>query len=170
MTQPPDPTAADLTALAAAVVARATALGLRIGTAESCTGGLIAAALTSVPGSSVAIEGGVVSYSNALKMALLGVSEATLATDGAVSEATAAEMAMGAQQRLGVDLAVSVTGIAGPGGGSAAKPVGRVCFGLARRGGGVQTRLRDFGDLGRDGVRAASVAEALGWLQDTLAD
>lgn len=154
--------------VAARVIALAAARGLRLGTAESCTGGMIAAALTSVPGSSAVIEGGIVSYSNAVKVSLLGVRPQTLEAYGAVSRETAAEMATGALVRLGVDLAVSVTGIAGPGGGSAEKPVGRVCFGLARKGLAVETRLRDFGDLGRAGVRDATTAEALGWIEAAL--
>lgn len=157
-------------ALAARVIARAVQKGLRLATAESCTGGMIAAALTSVAGSSAVVEGGIVTYSNAAKVALLGVAEATLATDGAVSEPTARQMADGVRARTRADLAVSVTGIAGPGGGTAQKPVGRVCLGLASASGPTQTRLRDFGDLGRAGVRAATVAEALGWMLDAMAD
>jgi nicotinamide-nucleotide amidase len=161
---------ADIDTLAAQVIAKAQARGLRIATAESCTGGLIAAALTAVPGSSAVVEGGLVTYSNGAKIALLGVAGATLVAKGAVSQEVAREMALGAQRRCGADLAVSVTGIAGPGGATAHKPVGRVCFGLAGPGAVAQSRLRDFGDLGRAGVRAAAVAEALGWLLEAMAD
>jgi nicotinamide-nucleotide amidase len=134
-------------------------------TAESCTGGLIAGAITDVPGSSGWFDRGFVTYSNDAKMALLGVREATLAAHGAVSEEAAAEMASGALARSAADLAVAVTGVAGPDGGTPAKPVGMVCFGWARRGGAVDTATRHFpGD--RAAVRAASVAVALQGLID----
>lgn len=134
-------------------------------TAESCTGGLIAAAITDVPGSSRWFDRGFVTYSNAAKGDMLGVREETLAAHGAVSEETAAEMARGALERSGADLAVAVTGVAGPDGGTPAKPVGMVCFAWARRGGGVETATRRFeGD--RAAVRAATVAAALQGLID----
>lgn len=140
--------------------------GVMIGTAESCTGGLICGALTDVPGSSACVAGGIVSYSNAVKEQVLGVSPDTLRRFGAVSEPTAQEMATGALRQLGCDLTVAVTGIAGPGGGTAEKPEGRVCFALA----GTVTRswTRDFGALGRAEVRAATVQEALDALTETL--
>ncbi|MEZ4669814.1 MAG: CinA family protein [Anaerolineae bacterium] len=107
------------------------ARGWTIGTAESCTGGLVAHRLTNIAGSSDYVLGGIVAYSNAVKMALLGVNEATLEAHGAVSEAVAAEMATGARNALHVDVAVSITGIAGPGGGTPQKPVGLTYIGLA---------------------------------------
>ena len=133
--------------------------GWSIAAAESCTGGMITAALTDIPGSSDVVDRGFVTYSNAAKIAMLGVRPATLEAHGAVSEAVAAEMAEGALDRSEADVAVSVTGVAGPGG-SAAKPEGRVCFGLAH-GGRVLTETREFGPIGRSGVRAASVRHAL---------
>lgn len=145
--------------LAAEVLAAARAQGVTLATAESCTGGLIAAALTEVPGSSDVVDCGFVTYSNAAKTQMLGVSEATLAAHGAVSEAVAAEMAAGAQARSGTGMAVAVTGIAGPGG-SGFKPEGRVCFGLATPE-GVRTETVEFGPRGRRAVRAATVEHAL---------
>ena len=144
------------------LVALLTARGLSCATAESCTGGGVGAAITSVPGASAAYLGGVVSYDNAVKRGLLGVSPATLETVGAVSAETAAQMADGVRRLLKADLAVSVTGIAGPDGGSAEKPVGLVWFGLATAG-GVRTERAIFaGD--RAAVRAAAVTHALGLL------
>ena len=137
------------------------AKGLMIATAESCTGGLVAAALTAVPGSSAIVERGFVTYSNAAKAEMLGVSAALIETHGAVSEPVARAMAQGALARSHADIAVSVTGIAGPGGGSSEKPVGLVHFACARRGGSVTHLERRFGDLGRDAIRARSVLEAL---------
>lgn len=144
------------------LVALLTARGLSCATAESCTGGGVGAAITAVPGASAAYLGGVVSYDNAVKRGLLGVSPATLETVGAVSAETAAQMADGVRRLLKADLAVSVTGIAGPDGGSAEKPVGLVWFGLATTG-GVRTERAIFaGD--RAAVRAAAVTHALGLL------
>ena len=138
------------------------ARGLTCATAESCTGGGVGAAITAVPGSSEVFLGGVVSYANAVKRDVLGVSAETLATVGAVSSETAAQMADGARRLLKADLAVSVTGIAGPDGGSAAKPVGLVWFGLATPH-GVRTEKAVFaGD--RAAVRAQAVTHALGML------
>ena len=113
--------------------------GIVLTTAESCTGGLLAALLTEIPGSSEVLDRGLVTYSNAAKHELLGVPETTIAEHGAVSAATALAMASGALSRSRADLAVAITGIAGPGGGSPAKPVGLVHFGLARRDGPVHT-------------------------------
>jgi nicotinamide-nucleotide amidase len=139
------------------------ARGWRIATAESCTGGLVAAALTAVAGSSDVVERGFVAYSNQAKAELLGVPPATIAAHGAVSAETAAAMAKGAIARAPVDLAVSVVGVAGPGGGSAEKPVGLVIFGLARRDGPCHTERHVFaGD--RSTVREAAVRTALGLL------
>ena len=143
---------------------RLAARHLTLATAESCTGGLIGGALTSVPGSSAWYLGGVVAYSNRLKTALLGVPETILARHGAVSPQTARAMAQGILDRTGADLAVSVTGIAGPGGGTPGKPVGLVFIGLARRDRPPVSR-RCFFDLPtRRAIRAATVREALLWL------
>ena len=152
---------------AGSVLAAARARGLRIATAESCTGGMIAAALTDVAGSSDVVECGFVTYSNASKILMLGVSRATLDAVGAVSEQVALEMAEGALARSGADVAVSVTGIAGPGG-SEFKPEGRVCFGLARHGTPTRTETVEFGALGRAQVRAAASDHALSLLGQAL--
>jgi nicotinamide-nucleotide amidase len=139
--------------------------GWHVATAESCTGGLVAAALTAVAGSSDVIERGFVTYSNAAKAELLGVPLETMAAHGAVSTETAAAMAQGAIARAPIDLAVSIVGIAGPGGGSAEKPVGLVIFGLAQRGGPCRTERHVFpGD--RTAVRDAALRMALGLLAD----
>ncbi len=145
--------------LAVRVLTAARARGAMIATAESCTGGLIAGALTAVPGSSDVVDRGFVTYSNAAKLDMLGVRAETLAAHGAVSEAVAAEMAQGARERSQAQFAVSVTGIAGPGG-SDHKPEGRVCFGLATPD-GLRTETAEFGAIGRDAVRAATVDHAL---------
>ncbi len=138
----------------------ARARGLRLATAESCTAGMIAAALTDPPGASDMFDCGFVTYSNAAKTRMLGVRPETLAAHGAVSEQVAREMAEGARAAAGVGLAISVTGIAGPGG-SEHKPEGRVCFGLARDGITTFTETVDFGALGRNGVRRATRDHAL---------
>ncbi len=144
--------------------------GLRVATAESCTGGLIAGAITEIAGSSDIFDRGFVTYSNSAKQQMLGVKDTSLTTHGAVSETVAHEMAEGALARSEADLAVSVTGIAGPGG-SEHKPEGRVCFGLARRGHITVTKTVEFGPLGRVAVRQSTVNHALdlliGGLQDT---
>jgi nicotinamide-nucleotide amidase len=139
---------------------------LTIATAESCTGGLVAAALTEVPGSSDVVERGFVTYSNAAKETMLGVPAATLERYGAVSRETAEAMAKGALAHAPADLAVSVTGIAGPGGGSPGKPVGLVHFAAAARNGRLIHRKRKFGDIGRAQVRQASVVDALAMLRE----
>ncbi|WP_132544619.1 CinA family protein [Rhodovulum euryhalinum] len=149
------------------LVALARDHGLLVATAESCTGGMVSAAITDIPGSSKMFDRGFVTYSNAAKQALLGVRTETLAAHGAVSEEVAAEMAAGALARSEADLAVAVTGIAGPGG-SEHKPEGRVCFALARRGAAVTTETVEFGALGRDRVRAASRDQALDLLIGAL--
>ena len=148
------------------IVERASAAGIVIATAESCTGGMISAAITDVAGSSQILDRGFVTYSNEAKMDMLGVSADTLDTHGAVSELVAAEMAAGALQHSNATLTVSVTGIAGPGG-SDFKPEGRVCFGIATKD-GVETHQVDFGALGRVGVRSATVAHALELLLQKL--
>lgn len=153
--------------IAAEVLDAAREKGLRITTAESCTGGMVAVALTDIPGSSRVFERGFVTYSNAAKVEMLGVSPATLEVFGAVSEQVAREMALGALARSSADLAVSITGIAGPGG-SEFKPEGRVCFGIARRGGAVATETQDFGALGRAAVRTKSCDHALSLLAAAL--
>lgn len=146
---------------------RARYWGVRIATAESCTGGMVAAALTDVAGSSDVFERGFVTYSNAAKVDMLGVSEATLAAHGAVSEEVAREMVEGALAHSGAQLAVSITGIAGPGG-SEFKPEGRVCFGLAQAGRDTAVETVEFGALGRAKVRAAARDHALELLMRAL--
>ena len=136
------------------------ARGRRVAVAESCTGGLIAAAITDIAGSSGWFDRGFVTYSNEAKVELLGVAPETLAASGAVSEETARQMAAGALTRSAADVAVAVTGIAGPGGGSPDKPVGTVCLAWARRGGTPEAVTRHFaGD--RSEVRRATVEAAL---------
>jgi nicotinamide-nucleotide amidase len=158
----------DLIARASDLVARYRAAGLMAATAESCTGGLIAALLTEIPGSSNVLERGFVVYSNAAKQELLGVAAETLARHGAVSDETAVAMAEGALHASRVEVAVSVTGIAGPDGGTAAKPVGLVHFACARRGRPTVAREERFGDIGREAVRLASVSVGLDLLEAAL--
>jgi nicotinamide-nucleotide amidase len=148
-------------ALAAQVLRACEARRLTVATAESCTGGMVAAALTDIPGSSAVVERGFVTYSNAAKAECLGVPMALIETRGAVSEPVARAMATGALAHSPADLAVAVTGIAGPGGGSAQKPEGLVHFACARRGGATTHARIEFGAVGRDRVRAASVQQAL---------
>ena len=144
--------------LAAVVLERARRGGLSLGTAESCTGGLVGGRLTEVPGSSDVFAGGVVCYSNRLKTELLGVSAELLAEHGAVSEAAARAMADGARARLGVDVTVSITGIAGPGGGTEEKPVGTVWFAVASSGGTEAKRVIFLGSRREIRERAAQTA------------
>jgi nicotinamide-nucleotide amidase len=144
---------------AEAVVQAFKARGWTLATAESCTGGMIAGAITDIAGSSAVFDRGFVTYSNRAKIEMLGIRPDTLNRFGAVSEQVAAEMATGALARSSADVAISVTGIAGPGG-SDHKPEGRVCFGLATSD-SVTTEQVDFGALGRAEVRAASVTHAL---------
>ena len=150
--------------LAAKLVQHCRMKGLTLATAESCTGGMVAAAITSVPGSSAAFDRGFVTYSNAAKEAMLGVPAAFLECHGAVSRETAEAMARGALAHAPADLAVAITGIAGPGGGTTEKPVGLVHFAAAARDGRLIHRERRFGDVGRAEVRLRAVAEALAML------
>jgi len=155
---------AELVAAARRVVEENLAAGRRISVAESCTGGLVAAALTEIPGSSEIFESGYVTYSNDAKLEMLKVSADVLETFGAVSIATAWSMAQGALERSGADVAVAITGVAGPGGGTDRKPVGTVVFARAERGadpGHVVADRKDFGDLGRGGIRLQAALCAL---------
>ena len=152
--------------LASDVLDAARARGVMIATAESCTGGLIAATLTDIPGSSDVVDRGFVTYSNAAKCQMLGIRSETLEAHGAVSEQIAAQMATGALSRSDAALTVAVTGIAGPGG-SEHKPEGRVCFGVATAF-GVTTETVEFGILGRSEVRLATVRHALDLLLQAL--
>jgi nicotinamide-nucleotide amidase len=166
----------ELIEMARALIDLCRAKKLTIATAESCTGGLVAATLTEIPGSSDVFDRGFVTYSNDAKQAMLGVPVDALATFGAVSRETAETMASGALARAGVDLAVSITGIAGPGGALPGKPVGLVHFAATSRGGGLMHhglmhhglmhQERRFGDIGRTQVRLASVAVALAMLRE----
>lgn len=154
----------ELVEAARRVVEANRAAGLKLAVAESCTGGLVAAALTEIPGSSDVLEAGFITYSNEGKIALLGVNEEVVETFGAVSIAVAWGMAQGALAKSGADTAVAVTGIAGPGGGSAMKPVGTVVFARARRGADPKEIVADmkaFGDLGRGGIRLQAALCAL---------
>jgi nicotinamide-nucleotide amidase len=158
----------DIQTLARAVVEAAMRNGVVLSTAESCTGGLVASALTSVPGSSAVLDRGFVTYSNAAKSEMIGVNPALIEAHGAVSEPVARAMASGALAHSGAGLSVSITGVAGPGGGSAEKPVGLVHFGVADENGVGHIEHR-FGDRGRDAIRLASVSVALTLLLDRLA-
>jgi nicotinamide-nucleotide amidase len=139
---------------------------LTIATAESCSGGLIAATLTEIAGSSAVVDRGFVTYSNAAKTEMIGVPAELIGRVGAVSQEVALAMAAGALARSGADLAIAVTGIAGPGGGSAEKPVGLVHFGVMRRGSPARHAAHVFAGQDRAGVRLATVAEALRLLSD----
>lgn len=152
---------------AADLISAARLAGRKVTCAESCTGGMVAAAITDLAGASEVFDTGFVTYSNRAKQDLLGVDPATLQAHGAVSEPVAHEMAEGALQRAGADAAVSITGIAGPGGGTPEKPVGRVCFGIATDT-GTETQTVEFGDLGRARVREAARDHALGLLLQAL--
>ena len=155
---------AELVAAAERVVVANKAIGRRISVAESCTGGLVAAALTEIPGSSEIFESGFVTYSNDAKLDMLKVSSDVLETFGAVSIATAWAMAQGALELSGADVAVAITGVAGPGGGTEKKPVGTVVFARAEKGGdpgNVVADRKDFGDLGRGGIRLQAALCAL---------
>lgn len=156
---------AELRKAAAHVLDVFRARGLKLATAESCTGGLVAAALTEIAGSSDVVDRGFVTYSNAAKEAMLGVPASTLKTHGAVSAETATAMADGALKYSLADIAVAITGIAGPGGGTRQKPVGLVHFAAASRDGRRIAKSRRYGKIGRRRVRERSVAEALALLQ-----
>ncbi|MBX9931726.1 MAG: CinA family protein [Methylobacterium sp.] len=158
----------DLRASAEALLAAYAASGKRLATAESCTGGLVAALLTAIPGSSAVVERGFVTYSNEAKTEMLGVPPGLLAAHGAVSEAVARAMAEGALSHSKADVAVAITGIAGPGGGGGEKPVGLVHLGLSSRGAALRHLERRYGDLGRDMIRRLAVVEALGLLSAGL--
>jgi nicotinamide-nucleotide amidase len=159
----PDATLTEAEALLAACRAK----GIMLATAESCTGGLIAAALTAIAGSSDVVDRGFVTYSNEAKNQMIGVPMPLIETHGAVSEQVAAAMATGALARSRAAIAVSVTGVAGPGGGSADKPVGLVCFGLARTGAPAITERQVFpGD--RTAIRAATVVHAFKMIRAAL--
>ena len=163
-----DPSDALLNQLAREAAANVLAQRLMLVTAESCTGGWIAKTLTDLPGSSAWFDAGVVTYSYEAKEALLGVNPRTLERTGAVSEETVLEMVSGALARFGAGVAVAVTGIAGPSGGTPDKPVGTVWVGWKRRGGYAQARLFHFpGD--REAIRRQTVAAALAGLRELLA-
>ncbi len=154
--------------LAAELVELLKAQGKVATTVESCTGGLIAGAITAISGSSAVFEYGFVTYSNAAKTALVGVPAELFPEYGAVSENVARAMADGALERSGADIALSVTGIAGPTGATPGKPVGMVCFGLAIKGRDTQVQTQQFGNPGRDEVRRLSVELALNWAIEAL--
>jgi nicotinamide-nucleotide amidase len=155
----------DLARAAARALDLCRARGLTVATGESCTGGLVAAALTEIAGSSDVVDRGFVTYSNAAKQDMLGVPVGILERHGAVSRETAEAMAKGALAHAPADLAVAITGIAGPGGGTTEKPVGLVHFAAAARDGRLIHRERRFGDVGRAEVRLRAVAEALAMLE-----
>ena len=157
----------DIARLARKVVEAATARGLAIATAESCTGGLVSGALTAIAGSSAVVERGFVTYSNAAKAELLGVPAELIDRHGAVSEPVARAMAQGALVLSAAAVSVAVTGVAGPGGGSPDKPVGLVHFAAAGPGGLIHAERR-FGDVGREPVRLGSVRVALDLLLDRI--
>ena len=158
----------DLLSKAAELLDRLRAQGLRLATAESCTGGLIAALFTEIAGSSDVVERGFVTYSNAAKTELLGVADDLLARHGAVSEPVARAMVQGALAHSHADVAVSVTGVAGPGGGTDAKPVGLVHIAAGRAGEATLHRECRFGDIGRNEVRLKSVETAIEMLQSLV--
>jgi nicotinamide-nucleotide amidase len=157
-----------LEARATALLQACRARGWMVATAESCTGGLVAALLTEIPGSSDVVERGFVTYSNEAKSEMLEVPAVVIAGHGAVSEPVARAMAEGALAHSRADVAVSITGVAGPGGGSAEKPVGLVHFGLATRDRPTRHLERRYGDLGRTQVRARAVEDALALLEGAL--
>ena len=153
---------------AAALLDAYKAKGLKIATAESCTGGLVAALLTEVSGSSAVVERGFVTYSNEAKTDLVGVPADLIAIHGAVSEPVARAMAEGALAHSRADVTVGITGVAGPTGGTATKPVGLVHFGLARKGVATLHLERRYGDLGRETIRRRAVEDALSLLEQAL--
>ena len=159
----------EITAAVNRLLGRCKAKTLTVATAESCTGGLVAAAISEISGSSLVLDRGFVTYSNEAKQQMLGVTPATIDVYGAVSTECAEEMAKGALAHAQVDLAVSITGIAGPTGAVPGKPIGLVYFCAASRSGRIVAHDRKFGDIGRSKVRRASVLQALALLQE-LAD
>ncbi len=159
---------AETTRLATAVLEACRVKGVTVATVESCTGGLVGGALTAIAGSSDVVMGGLITYSNEAKMALAAVPEGLLAAHGAVSEPVARAMAEGGRSALSSSLAVSITGVAGPGGGSEAKPVGLVHFACAGPDGTVHREMR-FGLLSRDEIRRLSVLTALAMMQEAAA-
>ncbi|MGO7413622.1 CinA family protein [Rhizobium ruizarguesonis] len=159
----------DIISTAEAIIRDFTAAGLMISTAESCTGGLIAGALTEISGSSAVVDRGFVTYTNGAKIEMLGVQAETLLRFGAVSEETARQMVHGALFRSRAEIAVAVTGIAGPGGGSAEKPVGLVHLAAKSRAGALIHRKMHYGDIGRSEVRLATVRTALEMVRSLLA-
>lgn len=160
----------DIEAIAEVVIRLAEAKGLMIATAESCTGGLVSGALTAIAGSSAVLDRGFVTYSNEAKFEMLGVDSDLLASFGAVSEPTARAMAEGAVARSRASISVSVTGIAGPGGGSPQKPVGLVHFAAHGPNGRTVHLEKRFGDIGRDAIRLESVRTALELLMDAVSE
>lgn len=158
----------DLLSAATALLASLRAKNLRLVTAESCTGGLVSGLLTEIPGSSDVFERGFVTYSNAAKIELLGVPPSVLDRHGAVSAAVALAMAKGALKHAHADVAISVTGIAGPDGGTEAKPVGLVYLAAERRGKPALAHRCNFGDIGRSSVRLATVREALRLIEEAI--
>ncbi|WEK59141.1 MAG: CinA family protein [Candidatus Brevundimonas phytovorans] len=158
----------DIQALSAAVIASALKAGVMVATAESCTGGLVSGALTAIAGSSAVLDRGFVTYSNEAKTEMLGVPDDLLARFGAVSEPVARAMALGAVARSRASASVSITGVAGPGGGSVEKPVGLVHFAAAGPDGAIVHVERRFGDVGREAVRLESVRVALSLLLEAV--
>ncbi|MFZ5608621.1 MAG: CinA family protein [Pseudomonadota bacterium] len=159
---------ADIETTASALLQACRERGATLALAESCTGGLIAAALTAIAGASDVVERGFVTYSNAAKREMLGVAASTLIRHGAVSREVAAAMAAGALARSHATLALAVTGIAGPGGGSADKPVGLVCFAIAGKKRPLFSEARQFTDAGRAAIRLASLRHGLALLSQAL--
>ena len=162
-----DPILSDIFKKSSALLELAKRYGITIGVVESCTGGLLGAAISAMPGSSSVFQGGFLTYSNQLKETLVGVNAETLKAHGAVSEQTAREMAVGGQSRLGVDLAISITGIAGPDGGTPEKPVGTVWFGLADKA-AVKAERKVFEGQTRNRVRDHAVIHALTLLSEAI--
>ena len=158
----------DIDQLARLALTLAREAGLTLATVESCTGGLVAGALTAIPGSSDVVDRGFVTYSNAAKTELVGVPAELISTFGAVSEPVARAMAEGGVLQAGVGAAVAITGVAGPGGGTLTKPVGLVHIAVARRGEATRHREMSYGDIGREAVRLESVRTALEMLAEAL--
>ncbi|MBY5321703.1 CinA family protein [Rhizobium leguminosarum] len=159
----------DILSAAETIIRDFTAAGLMVSTAESCTGGLIAGALTEISGSSAVVDRGFVTYTNSAKIEMLGVQTETLLRFGAVSEETARQMVQGALFRSRAEIAVAVTGIAGPGGGSAEKPIGLVHLAAKSRDGALIHRKMLYGDIGRSEVRLATIRTALEMVRSLLA-